>query len=50
MATSVRIPFAAKDSFCNMDSSVFTEPTVSEVKLANLPVPESITQEKVQMI
>ncbi|GAU35333.1 hypothetical protein TSUD_337250, partial [Trifolium subterraneum] len=30
MATSVRRPFAAKDSFCNMDCSVFTEPTVSE--------------------
>ncbi|CAJ2632669.1 unnamed protein product [Trifolium pratense] len=50
MAASVRRPFAAKDSFCNMDCSVFTEPTVSEVKQANLPLPESITKEKAEMI
>ncbi|KAJ1395973.1 hypothetical protein SESBI_32942 [Sesbania bispinosa] len=45
MAASTRRPFAVKDSFCNMDGSVFTESTVSEAKPTNLPVPESITKE-----
>ncbi|RHN48429.1 hypothetical protein MtrunA17_Chr7g0263671 [Medicago truncatula] len=45
MATSARIPFAAKDSFCNMDCTVLTEPATSEIKSTNLPVLESITKE-----
>ncbi|XP_073222665.1 uncharacterized protein [Cicer arietinum] len=45
MATSVRRPFAEKNSFCNMDCSVFTEPAVLEVKPINLHVPESIKTE-----
>lgn len=42
MAASTRIPFAVKDSFCNMNGVNFTESTVSEVKSTNLPVPESM--------
>ncbi|XP_057438367.1 flocculation protein FLO11-like isoform X2 [Lotus japonicus] len=46
LAASIRRPFAVKDSFCNMDGSVFAESTVvSEVKPTNLPVPESIQRE-----
>ncbi|KAL2345026.1 hypothetical protein Fmac_006311 [Flemingia macrophylla] len=41
-ASSIRTPFTVKDSFCNMDSVVFTESTISEEKSAILPVPESI--------
>lgn len=45
MAASTRTPLAVKDSVCNMDGSVCTESSVSEVKPANLPVPESIMKE-----
>ncbi|XP_058740333.1 uncharacterized protein LOC131612583 [Vicia villosa] len=47
MATSARRPFAAKDSFFNMDFPVFIEPSISEVKLINTSVPENITKESI---
>ncbi|KAK7245179.1 hypothetical protein RIF29_40014 [Crotalaria pallida] len=45
MVASTRTPFAVKDFLCNTDGSVFTESTVSEVKVTNLTEPESITKE-----
>ncbi|CAI8614562.1 unnamed protein product [Vicia faba] len=48
IATSARRPFAAKDSFFNMDCPVFTEPSISEVKLTKILVPESrITKDSI---
>lgn len=48
IATSGRRPFAAKDSFFNMDCPVLTEPSISEVKLTNILVPESrITKDSI---
>lgn len=44
-AISRRIPFAAKDSLCNMDCSDVRESALSEVKPTNLSLPESITKE-----
>ncbi|XP_050910645.1 flocculation protein FLO11 isoform X1 [Lathyrus oleraceus] len=41
LATSARRPFSAKDSFFNMDYPVFTEPSISEVKLTNILDSES---------
>ncbi|XP_019433275.1 PREDICTED: uncharacterized protein LOC109340146 isoform X2 [Lupinus angustifolius] len=45
MAASIRTPLAVKDSFYNMDESVFTESAVPEVKLTNLAIVESIMEE-----
>ncbi|XP_019426060.1 PREDICTED: uncharacterized protein LOC109334634 [Lupinus angustifolius] len=45
MAASIRTPFAVRDSFCNMDGSIFPESTVSEVKPVNLTVLDIIMKE-----
>ncbi|CAK8543808.1 unnamed protein product [Lathyrus sativus] len=48
LAASARRPFAAKDSFLNMDYPVFTEPSISEVKLTNILDSEShITKDSI---
>ncbi|CAL0309851.1 unnamed protein product [Lupinus luteus] len=45
MAASIRTPLAVRDSFCNMDGSIFQESTASEVKPVNLTVPDIIMKE-----